>query len=103
MFDDLLLVAAVAFTAPFLLGLKPSLRLPSVVLEIVAGIVIGPSVLGLVEVDQTLAVLALVGLAFVLFLAGLEIELDKSAARSCASPRSASRPRSRSRSSSRSA
>jgi Kef-type K+ transport system membrane component KefB len=77
MFDDLLLVAAVAFAAPFLLGLKPSLRLPSVVLEIVAGIVIGPSVLGLVEVDQTLAVIALVGLAFVLFLAGLEIELDK--------------------------
>src|ERR687895_524436 len=77
MFDDLLLVAAVAFTAPFLLGLKPSLRLPSVVLEIVAGIVIGPSVLGLVEVDPTLEVIALVGLAFVLFLAGLEIELDK--------------------------
>jgi Kef-type K+ transport system membrane component KefB len=77
MFDDLLLVAAVAFAAPFLLGLKPSLRLPSVVLEIVAGIVIGPSVLGLVEVDQTLEVIALVGLAFVLFLAGLEIELDK--------------------------
>jgi Kef-type K+ transport system membrane component KefB len=74
MFDDLLLVAAVAFTAPFLLGLKPSLRLPSVVLEILAGIVIGPSVLGLVEVDQTLEVIALVGLAFVLF---LEIELDK--------------------------
>jgi Kef-type K+ transport system membrane component KefB len=77
MFDNLLLVAAVAFAAPFLLGLRPSLRLPSVVLEIVAGIVIGPSVLGLVEVDQTLEVLALVGLAFVLFLAGLEIELDK--------------------------
>ena len=76
-FDNLLLVAAVAFAAPFLLGLRPSLRLPSVVLEIVAGIVIGPSVLGLVEVDQTLEVIALVGLAFVLFLAGLEIEFDK--------------------------
>ena len=75
-FDNLLLVAAVAFAAPFLLGLRPSLRLPSVVLEIIAGIVIGPSVLGLVEVDETLAVLALVGLAFVLFLAGLEIEFD---------------------------
>jgi Kef-type K+ transport system membrane component KefB len=77
MFDNLVLVAAVAFAAPFLLGLRPSLRLPSVVLEIVAGIVIGPSVLGLVELDQTLEVIALVGLAFVLFLAGLEIELDR--------------------------
>jgi Kef-type K+ transport system membrane component KefB len=77
MFDNLLVVAAVAFAAPFLLGLRPSLRLPSVVLEILAGIVVGPSVLGLVEVDDTLSVIALVGLAFVLFLAGLEIEFDK--------------------------
>jgi Kef-type K+ transport system membrane component KefB len=76
-FDNLLIVVAVAFAAPFLLGLFPGVRLPSVVLEIVAGIVIGPSVLGLVEVDESLAVVALVGLTFVLFLAGLEIELAK--------------------------
>jgi Kef-type K+ transport system membrane component KefB len=76
-FDNLLIVVAVAFAAPFLLGLRPSLRLPSVVLEIVAGIVVGPSVLGLVDVDQAIEVIALVGLAFVLFLAGLEIEFDK--------------------------
>src|ERR687883_771760 len=76
-FGGLLIVVAIAFAAPFLLGLAPRLRLPSVVLEIVAGIVAGPSVLGLVEVDQTVEVLALIGLAFVLFLAGLEIEFDK--------------------------
>jgi Kef-type K+ transport system membrane component KefB len=75
-FDNLLIVVAVAFAAPFLLGLRPSLRLPSVILEIVAGIVVGPSVLGLVEVDESLEVIALIGLAFVLFLAGLEIEFD---------------------------
>ena len=28
MFDNLVIVAAVAFAAPFLLGLRPSLRLP---------------------------------------------------------------------------
>jgi Kef-type K+ transport system membrane component KefB len=76
-FTDLLIVVTVAFAAPFLLGLAPRLRLPAVVLEIVAGIVVGPSVLGIVEVDQTIEVLALVGLAFVLFLAGLEIEFEK--------------------------
>jgi Kef-type K+ transport system membrane component KefB len=76
-FTDLLVVVAVAFAAPFLLGLFPRVRLPSVVLEIVAGIVIGPSVLGIVEVDQVIEVLALVGLGFVLFLAGLEIEFEK--------------------------
>jgi Kef-type K+ transport system membrane component KefB len=75
--ENLLIVVAVAFAAPFVLGLLPSVRLPSVVLEIVAGIVVGPSVLGIVEADDAVAVIALVGLAFVLFLAGLEIELDK--------------------------
>ena len=37
-----LVVAAIAFAVPLLLGLAPTLHLPSVVLEIVAGIVIGP-------------------------------------------------------------
>ena len=76
-FTDLLVVVAVAFAAPFLLGLFPRLRLPSVVVEIVAGIVVGPSVLDIVEVDQVIEILALVGLGFVLFLAGLEIEFEK--------------------------
>ena len=75
--SGLLIVVAVAFLAPLLLGLAPALRLPSVVLELVAGIVIGPSVLGWVEVDEPIRVLALIGLAFLLFLAGLEIEFDK--------------------------
>lgn len=76
-FDNLLIVAAVAFTAPFLLGLAPAIRLPSVLLEIVAGIVLGPSVLGVVEVDESVEVIAVIGLAFVLFLAGLEIDFDQ--------------------------
>jgi Kef-type K+ transport system membrane component KefB len=76
-FTNLLIVAAVAFAAPFVLGLFPSVRLPSVVLEIIAGIVIGPSVLGLVEVDETVSVIAVMGLAFLLFLAGLEIDFSR--------------------------
>jgi Kef-type K+ transport system membrane component KefB len=76
-FDGLLIVVAVAFAAPFLLGLFPSVRLPSVVLEIVAGIIIGPSVLAIVEFDQTIEVISLIGLAFLLFLAGLEIEFPR--------------------------
>src|SRR3954466_10685464 len=76
-FTNLLIVMVVAFTAPLLLGLFPRLLLPSVVLEIVAGIVVGPSVLGWVEVDEAVEVIALLGLAFVLFLAGLEIEFEQ--------------------------
>jgi len=76
-FDGLLIVMTVAFAAPFCLGLVPSVKLPSVVLEIAAGVVIGPAVLGIVEIDQTIEVISLLGLAFLLFLAGLEVELDK--------------------------
>jgi Kef-type K+ transport system membrane component KefB len=76
-FTDLLIVVALAFAAPLVLGLAPRLRLPAVVLEIVAGIVIGPSVLGWVQVNEPIAILATVGLAFLLFLAGLEIDPDK--------------------------
>jgi Kef-type K+ transport system membrane component KefB len=76
-FSGLLIVVAVAFASPFLLGLAPRVRLPSVVFEIVAGIIIGPSVFGWVEVDQTIEVLSLVGLAFLLFLAGLEIDFSR--------------------------
>ena len=46
-------------------------------LEIVPGIVIGPSGLGWVEVDATIEVLALIGLAFLLFLSGLEIDFER--------------------------
>jgi Kef-type K+ transport system membrane component KefB len=52
-------------------------RLPSVVLEIVAGIVVGPSVLGWVEVDDTISVVATIGLAFLLFLGGLEVDFAR--------------------------
>src|SRR3954447_3433584 len=76
-FSGLLIVVAVGFGAPFLLGLVPRLRLPSVVFEIVAGIVIGPSVLGWVKIDETISVLALMGLAILLFLAGLEIDFGR--------------------------
>jgi Kef-type K+ transport system membrane component KefB len=76
-FTNLLLVVAVAFAAPFLLGLAPRVRLPSIVLEIVAGIVIGPALLGWVEVDEPIEVLNLIGLAFLLFLAGLEIDFER--------------------------
>jgi Kef-type K+ transport system membrane component KefB len=76
-FTNLLIVTAVAFAAPLTLGFAPSVRLPAVVLEIVAGIVIGPSGLGWVEIDLPVRILSLVGLAFLLFLAGLEIDVDR--------------------------
>jgi Kef-type K+ transport system membrane component KefB len=75
-FVNLLVVALVAVAAPLLANVVP-IRVPGVVLEIIAGIVVGPAVLGWVEVDEPIRVLALLGLAFLLFLAGLEIDLGR--------------------------
>src|SRR6266581_428029 len=67
-FSGLLIVAAVAFAAPLLLALTPARSLPVIVLEIVAGIVIGPSVLGWVKIDLPISILSVLGLAFLLSL-----------------------------------
>ncbi len=76
-FVNLLGVLAIAVLAPLLLGFAPRLRVPAVVLEIVAGIVVGPSVLGWIEPDLAVQIVALLGLAMLLFLAGLEIDVHQ--------------------------
>ena len=76
-FNGLLIVSLIAVAAPILVATVRWLKLPSVVLEIVAGIVVGPSGLGWVTVDDPIKILSLVGLAFLLFLAGLEIDLAR--------------------------
>jgi Kef-type K+ transport system membrane component KefB len=76
-FTNLAIVAAIAFSVPLLLGFAPRLRLPATVLEILVGIVLGPAVLGWVSVDTPIQIMALIGVAFVLFLAGLEIDFER--------------------------
>jgi Kef-type K+ transport system membrane component KefB len=76
-FTNLLIIVAVGFAVPLALGLAPAVRIPSIVLELVAGIVLGPAVLGWVEVDDPVRVFATVGLAYLLFLAGLEIDFSR--------------------------
>jgi Kef-type K+ transport system membrane component KefB len=76
-FTDLLIVVVVAFAAPLALGFFPRVRLPAIVLEIILGIVVGPAGLGWVEVDLPIQILSLIGLAFLLFLSGLEIDVQK--------------------------
>ena len=77
MFTNLLIVVAAGLAAPLALGFFPRVRLPAIVLEIVLGIVIGPSGLGWAKPDAPVSNLALVGLAFLLFLSGLEIDVDR--------------------------
>jgi Kef-type K+ transport system membrane component KefB len=76
-FTSLLVVAAIAVLAPLTVGFFTRLRIPAVVLEIIGGIIVGPSVLGWVHIDLPVQILALFGLAFLLFLAGLEIDVHR--------------------------
>jgi Kef-type K+ transport system membrane component KefB len=76
-YDTILVVAVIALLAPLLVQLAPALRLPAVVLEITLGIAVGPSGFDWFEVDVPTDVLAFLGLGFLLFLAGLEIDPDR--------------------------
>ena len=72
----LFFVFIAATLAPLALSFVPWLPLPSVVLEILLGIVIGPLVLGLVpRTDSVIHVMALLGVSLLLFFAGLELDL----------------------------
>ncbi len=72
--ETLLVVLAVAALAPVLADLPTRVRVPIVVTEIVAGIVVGPQVLDLARPDELLDALAELGLAFLFFMAGMEID-----------------------------
>jgi Kef-type K+ transport system membrane component KefB len=71
--NSLLVIAAIAAATPLLVGL---LRLPvaEVVLMLGFGVLFGPEVLGWIELDAAIDLLAELGLAFLFFAAGLELE-----------------------------
>ena len=75
--DTLVIVLAVAAAIPLLLGFMPRLPLPGPVVEIAAGVLIGPSVLAWVRPDETIRALSVLGLSFLLFLAGFEVDVRR--------------------------
>jgi Kef-type K+ transport system membrane component KefB len=74
---NLFLVGVVACLAPLLVYITRASVLPAVVLEIVGGILIGPQVLNWVHVDVFLGFLSSLGLSYLLFLSGLEVDLQR--------------------------
>ena len=72
--QTLLLILTVAVAAPLLVELTPRLGLPVVVLEIAAGVAIGPQGFGLAQAGPGVAFLANLGLAMLFFLAGFELD-----------------------------
>jgi len=76
MYSEVLIIALVAVAVPVALALVPRLPVPGAVLEVLAGILIGPALLGWVHVNAPTQVLSDLGLGMLLFLAGLEIDIE---------------------------
>jgi len=75
--DPILLFAImmlIILAAPLVTG---KLRLPEIMGLIIAGVVIGPHGLNIIERDATMELLGAVGLLYIMFLAGLEIDLHQ--------------------------
>ena len=75
-----LMLAAVA--APLLSRVPLGFKVPVVVLEVLLGIVIGPHVLGLVELHGILEAMFTLGMAATLFMAGIELDFSAMKGRS---------------------
>jgi Kef-type K+ transport system membrane component KefB len=75
--SELLLITFVAMLAPLLAELPRNFRLPVVVLEVILGILIGPHGLNLASPSGMTGTLGELGLTFLLFMVGLEIDFDK--------------------------
>lgn len=71
----LVLIPLLAVAAPLLArGIRPALRVPIIVFELLLGILFGPAVLGWVESGVVLDRLSDFGLAMLFFMAGAEID-----------------------------
>ena len=75
--SSLLLVCLVAAASPLLAEIPIGLRVPIVVVEILFGMALGPHVLDWVTPGPTVTVLGNLGLAFLFFLAGMEIDFEE--------------------------
>ncbi|MEO8073107.1 MAG: cation:proton antiporter, partial [Acidobacteriota bacterium] len=75
-FVSLLLITLLALVVPFLANRIKIVKIPIVVGEILAGIVIGRSGFNLVEATPTLNFLSEFGFAMLMFLSGLEVNFE---------------------------
>lgn len=71
--QSLVVIAAIAAFVPLLVGLF-RIKVAEVVLLLGFGILLGPEVIGWIEVDDTIGLLSELGLGLLFFLAGLELE-----------------------------
>ncbi|MEQ6166684.1 MULTISPECIES: cation:proton antiporter [unclassified Ekhidna] len=76
-YTPLFIVFIIAWLVPLLLSWFEISKVPSVILKIVMGVVIGPYVLDLMDETQYMDFLAQTGFLILIFLSGLEIDVNK--------------------------
>jgi Kef-type K+ transport system membrane component KefB/Trk K+ transport system NAD-binding subunit len=73
----LFVVFVVAWGVPMILSWLEVTKVPTVIIEIVVGVIIGPFVLNLIGDESYLHFLSYTGFLFLIFLSGLEIDINK--------------------------
>lgn len=71
------LLALMLIGAKFAGLLSQRLGMPAVFGELVLGLLLGPAVLGLIEPNETLSLVGQIGVIVLMFMAGLETEIDE--------------------------
>ncbi len=76
-YDFFLDLALILLTTKLLGVLTRKLQMPQVVGALIAGVILGPNILGLVEETQFLSMMAELGVIFIMFMAGMETDLNQ--------------------------
>ncbi|NRZ98336.1 cation:proton antiporter [Clostridium tetanomorphum] len=75
-FESILIISLLAFITPIIISTFKKIKIPYVVGEIFVGLIVGKSFLNIVHDDLWIVFLSNLGLAYLLFLSGLEIDID---------------------------
>lgn len=75
-FNSLVIITLLAFIVPIIIEKMEKVKIPVVVGEILAGVIVGHSWLNLIEIGPWLEFLSEFGFAFLMFLSGLEIDFN---------------------------
>lgn len=73
----LLTIAVIILSTKFLGGISEKVNMPQVVGALIAGVILGPSVLGLVNETDFLAKSAEIGVIMLMFIAGLDTDINE--------------------------
>lgn len=75
-YDSLLILSFLAFVTPIIINSIKKISIPFVVGEILVGMIVGKSFLNLIADDIWIHFLSHLGLAYLMFLSGLEIDIE---------------------------